>query len=64
MADSEVPPTAFEVKSPVSNSFNAAMKAGAVGFFVSSLQNALGKHNYGAMGVLTRTGGTVGFFGV
>ena len=53
----------YEPKTPVANAANVALKAGAVGFFVSSLQNALQKHNYGAMGVLTRTGGTIGFFG-
>ncbi|KAF9535412.1 hypothetical protein CPB83DRAFT_9386 [Crepidotus variabilis] len=62
MADSEVQTSAYEAKSPVANASNVALKAGAVGFFVSSLQNALGKHGYGAMGILTRTGGTVGFF--
>jgi len=30
---------------------------------VSAVQNALGSHNYGAAGILTRTGGTIGFFG-
>jgi len=52
----------YEAKAPVANAANVALKAGAVGFFVSSLQNALQKHNYGAMGVFTRTGGTIGFF--
>ena len=38
-------------------------QAAIFGLVVSTLQNALGKHNYGAMGVFTRTGGTIGFFG-
>jgi len=54
----------FEPKTPVANAANVALKAGAVGFFVSSLQNALQTHNYGAMGVFTRTGSTIGFFGM
>jgi hypothetical protein len=54
----------YEPKTPVATAATVALKAGAVGFFVSSLQNALQKHNYGAMGVLTRTGGTIGFFGM
>jgi len=29
---------------------------------VSTVQNALGQHSHGAMGVFTRTGGTIGFF--
>jgi len=52
----------YEPKTPVAKAATVALKAGAVGFFVSSLQNALQKHNYGAMGVFTRTGGTIGFF--
>jgi hypothetical protein len=64
MADSADKIPIYEPKAPVENASKVALKAGAVGFFVSSLQNALQKHNYGAMGVLTRTGGTIGFFGV
>ena len=30
---------------------------------MSAVQNALSSHNYGAAGFLTRTGGTIGFFG-
>jgi len=52
----------YEAKTPVASAASVALKAGAVGFFVSSLQNALQKHSYGAMGVFTRTGGTIGFF--
>jgi hypothetical protein len=53
----------FEPKTPVANAATVGLKAGAVGFFVSSLQNALQTHNYGVMGVFTRTGSTIGFFG-
>lgn len=38
-------------------------QAAAVGAFVSTIQNALGKHSRGAAGFFTRTGGTIGFFG-
>lgn len=54
----------FEQKTPVANAATVALKAGTVGFFVSALQNALQSHKYGAMGVFTRTGSTIGFFGV
>jgi hypothetical protein len=64
MADSEDKTPTYVPKAPVENASKVALKAAAVGFFVSSIQNALQKHNYGAMGVLTRTGGTIGFFGV
>jgi len=63
MAHKEDKVPIYEHKSPVSSAASVALKAGAVGFFVSSLQNALQQHNYGAMGVFTRTGGTIGFFG-
>lgn len=39
------------------------LQAGAVGAFVSAIQNALGNHSKGALGFVTRTGGTIGFFG-
>ncbi|KAH6917508.1 hypothetical protein BKA70DRAFT_336662 [Coprinopsis sp. MPI-PUGE-AT-0042] len=52
----------FVPKSTLEYASKVTLQAGGVGLFVSALQNALGKHSYGAMGVLTRTGGTVGFF--
>ncbi|KAF9040559.1 hypothetical protein BJ165DRAFT_1490782 [Panaeolus papilionaceus] len=39
-----------------------ALQGAAVGLVVSTIQNALGKHSHGALGVFTRTGGTIGFF--
>lgn len=33
-----------------------------MGLLVSAVQNALERHNRGAMGVFTRTGGTIAFF--
>lgn len=33
-----------------------------MGTFVSAIQNSLHKHNEGARGVFTRTGGTIGLF--
>lgn len=37
--------------------------AGGIGLFVSAMQNTAQKHTDGARGVLTRTGGTIAFFG-
>jgi len=37
--------------------------AGGIGLFVSAMQNTAQKHTTGARGVLTRTGGTIAFFG-
>lgn len=46
---------------------NAAVYVGlqgaGVGFLVASIQTAFDKHSRGAMGVLTRSGGTIAFFG-
>ncbi|WVR04634.1 hypothetical protein IAU60_001645 [Kwoniella sp. DSM 27419] len=38
------------------------LQSAGVGLLVSAVQNALDKHNSGAMGIVTRTGGTIGFF--
>lgn len=54
---------AFTYKSPLKYASAVGIQAGAVGFVVSTLQNALGNHSHGAMGVVTRTGGTIGLFG-
>ncbi|KAG9014700.1 hypothetical protein FRB94_010547 [Tulasnella sp. JGI-2019a] len=37
-------------------------QSAAVGVVISAVQNALAKHNAGAAGIFTRTGGTIGFF--
>jgi hypothetical protein len=50
-------------KPTIKNTFKVTLQAGTVGLVLSTVQNALGKHTHGAMGVLTRTGGTIGFFG-
>ena len=39
-----------------------ALGGGSVGLLVSTVRNALEQHNKGAMGVITRTGGTIGLF--
>ncbi|KAF8905523.1 hypothetical protein CPB84DRAFT_1676604 [Gymnopilus junonius] len=62
MPEPEVSTTAFEPKSPFQEAARIGLQAGVVGFVVSSIQNALGTHSHGAMGVVTRTGGTIGFF--
>lgn len=67
MADSpevETPPNFYEPKPTLANASRLGLQSAAVGAFVSALQNAMGTHSRGAMGFLTRTGGTIGFFGV
>ena len=53
----------YEPKLTLKQTSQVALQAGTVGLIVSTVQNALGKHSHGAMGVITRTGGTIGFFG-
>jgi len=54
---------AYHPKQSLSNAAIVGLQAGGVGVFVSAVQNALGQHGKGAMGIFTRTGGTIGFFG-
>ncbi|KAF9481001.1 hypothetical protein BDN70DRAFT_992244 [Pholiota conissans] len=58
-ADNAAP---YQSRSAVQYASKVALQAGTVGIVLSAVQNALDKHNRGAMGVLTRTGGTIGFF--
>ncbi len=53
----------YEPKPTLSYAANVGLQAGVIGAFVSAIQNALGTHSYGAAGIVTRTGGTIGFFG-
>lgn len=57
-------PLAYDPKPSLKNAASVGFKAGIVGTFVSTVQNALGSHSHGAAGFLTRTGGTIGFFGM
>jgi hypothetical protein len=56
--------SSYEPKPTLQQTFRVTLQAGAVGLVLSTVQNALGKHAHGAMGVVTRTGGTIGFFGI
>ena len=62
-ASTSAGPSHYEPKPTVQYTSYVALQAGAFGIVVSALQNALGQHNKGAMGIFTRTGGTIGFFG-
>jgi hypothetical protein len=63
MSSSESEVSAYEPKPTLSYAANIGLQAGVLGAFVSAIQNALGTHSYGATGIVTRTGGTIGFFG-
>ena len=56
-------PAEFTPKPTLAYASAVGFQAAAVGAFVSAIQNALGTHKAGASGFLTRTGGTIGFFG-
>ena len=56
------PVEAYHEKSALNNGFKGAIQAGAFGFFVSAVKNSLQTHKYGAMGVFTRSGSSIGFF--
>ena len=55
---------AYQPKPPLNYAAKVGIQGGAIGVFVSTIQNALGSHSHGAAGFATRTGGTIGFFGV
>lgn len=53
----------YHPKDAISAATKAAALTGAVGLVGSAVQNTLARRNVGALGVLTRSGGTVGIFG-
>jgi len=53
----------FEHKSALQSAYRVGTIAGVAGIFVSTVQNAFANHSRGAFGVITRSGGTIGFFG-
>ena len=55
--------SAYEHKPSLELAGFAAAKGAGAGLLVSSVQNALDSHSRGAMGVLTRSGSTIGLFG-
>ena len=54
----------YEPKPTLQYASAVGLQAAGVGALVSAVQNALGTHNSGAAGFFTRTGGTIGFFGM
>lgn len=61
--EAPVDAVAYEARPSLQNGATVGLQAAGVGLLVSTVQNALDTHNRGAAGVLTRTGGTIGFFG-
>lgn len=58
-----LPTETFHPRATLRHASAVGIQAAGVGALVSAVQNALSSHNYGAAGFLTRTGGTIGFFG-
>jgi len=58
-----IPAEQFQPKATLRYASAVGIQAAGVGALVSAVQNALSSHNYGAFGIFTRTGGTIGFFG-
>ncbi|KGB75200.1 hypothetical protein I307_04250 [Cryptococcus deuterogattii 99/473] len=52
----------FHPHSSLSLATNIAVRSAGVGLLVSATQNALDKHNHGALGIFTRTGSTITLF--
>lgn len=58
-----VAPRAYTPTAPFAPAFNSALTGAGVGLFVSAIKNSLETHNKGAMGVFSRTGWLIGYFG-
>ncbi|ORY79954.1 hypothetical protein BCR37DRAFT_381374 [Protomyces lactucae-debilis] len=56
------PQKRYEPKDSITLGFSAAGMSAIVGTVVSAAQNSLGKHNFGAMGIFTRSGATIALF--
>jgi len=54
----------YHSKDAIGTAIKATTITGAAGLFVSTIQNSLARQNVGTFGFLTRTGGTVGTFGM
>jgi len=53
----------YQPKDAIGATVKATTITAAAGLFVSTVQNTLKRQNVGAMGVFTRTGGTIAVFG-
>lgn len=56
-------PRPFHPKDAISSTIETTLLTGGIGFFASAVQNTLQKQNVGALGVFTKTGGTIALFG-
>lgn len=61
-ADQTYDQPVFEERSAVNEGISTGVASAAAGLFMSALQNSLQRHSAGALGVFTRTGGTIALF--
>ena len=54
----------YKPQDAVAQSVQATLIVGGAGLLISTVQNTLTRQNVGAWGVITRTGGTIGIFGL
>jgi len=58
------PYTDYEPKDALARAAQGTIVVGTAGALLSAVQNSLAKQNLGGMGFITRTGGTIGIFGM
>lgn len=54
----------YHPKDALGDAIKGVLVTGGAGAFVSTIQNTLTKSNVGAWGVFTRSGSTIGIFGM
>ena len=54
----------FVRKDAIGEATKGTLIVGGMGLMLSAIQNSLAKQNVGAFGVITRTGATIGIFGI
>jgi hypothetical protein len=59
MADQHV---TFHPRDALANTASTALQTTVAGAIIAGVQNTLRKQNVGAMGILTRSGGTIALF--
>lgn len=64
MADLHHSADDYHPKDALGDAVKAILVTGGAGAFISTIQNTLTKQNVGAWGVFTRSGSTIGIFGM
>lgn len=64
MAPPQPEENVYQPKDAIASTMKITALTGGVGLLASAVQNTLTRQNVGPWGVLTRTGGTIGIFGM